>query len=67
MDRQLDIQQVSYLMPVTILGTGEDGRTLVRCPECGDDATVLEDGRIYCPYGETIQNAVRNALTSADG
>lgn len=50
------------IVPVNVLGQDDEGRTLVRCPECGDTATVMEDGEIRCPFAETIQAAFCTAL-----
>jgi len=60
-----DISYVSYFTPVSVLGTDDDGRTLVRCPECGEDATVQDDGRIACPLGDAV-NAKLRAVFEAD-
>lgn len=59
---ELEVWKSTAIVPVSILGQDDEGRTLVRCPECGDTATVMEDGEIRCPFGETIQAALSTAL-----
>jgi hypothetical protein len=62
MDRQptrhltMDIKKMTYVVPTSVLGYDDQGRMLVRCPECGDDATILDDGRIACPLGDAISD-----------
>lgn len=60
------VKKVGYAVTMPILGTDEQGRTLVQCPNrgCGDTAYIAEDGRVVCPTGEA-DNAAMAALFAA--
>jgi hypothetical protein len=55
---------VSYLQPVSIVGTDVHGRTVVICPHCSDEAVIEADGRVGCPLGEALDRVL--ATTPAD-
>jgi hypothetical protein len=54
------------IIPTSILGRDDAGRMLVRCPSCGDTATVMDDGEIRCPLDEALRAAFLAALGGAD-
>lgn len=65
----MEIKKISYVAPVNVIGTDDDGRTLVMCPDCGDTAHLADDGRLVCPTGEAIGEYLRiaaAALTDAE-
>ncbi len=58
----MEVNKLTAIIPTSVLGTDEEGRTLVRCPTCGDTATVQADGRIICPLDEAISGWLRDQM-----
>lgn len=55
------VKKIGYVMPVNVIGTDDQGRTLIQCPArgCGDTAHIAEDGRLVCPSGDAITEYLR--------
>jgi hypothetical protein len=62
----VEVYKASYVVPTSIVGTDEQGRTLVTCPSCHEPAPVLEDGTIACPLGEVEAEVLRQTLESLE-
>lgn len=58
---QITVTKQTYTLPTTVLGKDDQGRTLVACPFCGDEAAVEQDGRVACPTGQAIQRMLDEA------
>jgi len=58
----MEVHKLTAIVPTSVLGTDEQGRTLVRCPECGETATVQDDGRITCSLHEAISEQLHEQL-----
>ena len=60
-------KKIGYTVSMPILGTDEQGRTLVQCPSrgCGDTAYIAEDGRVVCPTGEAVNEAMKAFFDAA--
>jgi hypothetical protein len=63
---ELTARKVSYLQPVSTVGTDAQGRTVVICPHCSDEAVIEADGRIVCPTGEAIDGILAGMLADLD-
>lgn len=59
---ELKVAKVTYLVPVAVLGTDAQGRTLVACPQCHEPAVVLENGDIVCPLGKAINDLLKREI-----
>lgn len=53
-----DPEIVAHQMPVTVVGTDDQGRTVVMCPIHLEAAPVDADGRIRCPTQEAMDALV---------
>lgn len=64
----MKIKKYGYVMPVTVIGIDDQGRTLVVCPSrgCGDTAYIAEDGRLVCPSGDAITEYLRGVVECFD-
>ena len=61
----MKVTKAVAMLPVTILGTDAQGRTLVTCPECHEPSPVNPDtGEIRCPLGEAINDFLRRELAA---
>lgn len=62
------IKKYGHIMQVNVIGTDDQGRTLVVCPSpgCGDTAYIDDDGRLVCPTGEAINEYLRPYLAILD-
>lgn len=49
---ETSVRKVVHHLQVAVVGTDEQGRTVVICPHCSDEAPIEADGRIACPLGE---------------
>jgi len=53
----------TWYVTVSVVGTDEQGRTLVLCPFCHERAHIdPDDGRIACPTGDSLQTFLDDAL-----
>lgn len=59
---KITVRRAVYWAPVSVIGTDEQGRTLIVCPHCYDDAYIAEDGRVVCPLGEATNRALEAGL-----
>jgi hypothetical protein len=59
---EITVRRVSYWQPVSVIGTDDQGRTLIVCPHCSDDAYIAEDGRVVCPLGEATNRLLEAGL-----
>lgn len=57
-----EVRKIAHKIPVNVIGTDDQGRTLVQCPSrgCGDIAYIADDGRLVCPSGEAIEEFLRD-------
>lgn len=63
-DPPITVRKIAYQVPVEVLGTDEQGRTLVRCPSrgCGEPAYIAEDGHVVCTVGEAYSAFLSDAM-----
>jgi hypothetical protein len=50
---------------VKVLGTDEQGRTQIACPACGDTATIMDDGHVFCPTHVALTVALFDGMRGA--
>lgn len=62
------IKKYGYVMPVNVIGTDAQGRTLVQCPSrgCCDTEYIAENGRLVCPTGEAIEEFLTRTIDVLD-
>lgn len=58
----LTVHKQAYYVPTSVIGTDEQGRTLVACPFCGDEAYVEADGRVVCSGWAAVQTYLQAAV-----
>lgn len=58
------VREIAYYQPMSIVGTDDQGRTVVVCPSCHDEAYLAEDGRVVCAFGEAQEAFLRDALSA---
>lgn len=61
---EIHVKKLRGIGLVNVLGTDEQGRTLVQCPSrgCGDTAYIDADGRVVCPTGEAVSAYLASVL-----
>lgn len=66
---QITVHKQSHYLPTSILGKDGQGRTLVACPFCGDEAYVDPDrgNMVICPTGDAMRQLLDSAMEAFDG
>ena len=62
----LTVRRLVYWAPVSVVGRDDQGRTVVICPHCHDDAYIDEDGRVVCPTGEATNRLLEAGMAALE-
>jgi len=61
-DPELTVTVFDSTIQAAIIGTDDQGRTIILCPIHHDEAYVEPDGRVVCPTQDAMDDFLRKAM-----